>query len=764
MQKKVRQVFSRPTSTYLKWFVSYVLVLILPFGFGCGLYAYALEAVQAEMDEIQDVSISRTKTLVENTVMDAANISEALLCNENVMRLADLPEEAAAYSEAGLVNEIAKTVRHYEASSQLISAIYVCMAEKRYVISQSAYYRYEWFRSSAEDFLGLSYKDFLLLTEEENSNHFLLAGEGTGCTAFYAHSSYRYDGGEKAPVVILIRYNDKLFANLLAAENYLTCLYQPEGRFLLSDSLWAEDAGELLGRALSGDGGGYYLRAEPIGSRQMQIVNLMDKQLYFGQMNRMKDLLFLYVLLCLLLGGALAWYLAHRNYSPVRELAAMATRVSGGQGSQDDFSCIKASMERLVKDFAEHRNLAREKERQATEALLARFLQGKCFGGRELSEAYGLLGQIFGGGEMLILAYEAELDEEESTRAADKEQLAGGRVTLESLELPYFVLKNITEELLGDRFQSFTLECAGLTACLVGTAGKTGALAEIAGIADRVCNYAKEYFHYTIVADISSIHETAAGLPAAFEEIAELISFRDFVGTPLPVITYPDFRKEQVGEGVEEYRRAQCVNRLIRQHDYREAARLLVSYAGEDAGINPDTGAGAESFEAGAASSPGGGCLGAGLGNGAGEPCGGADASPGQAPPREAAGKEQSRFQPEELMREAAAYLEGHYTDKNLTAGFLADQMGMGLSNLSQMFKRYQGCGLLEYINQLRLGKAKEYLREGKTVKETADLVGFYTTRPLTNLFNQIEGMTPVAWKNKELAGGDREREKEEKN
>ncbi len=99
-------------------------------------------------------------------------------------------------------------------------------------------------------------------------------------------------------------------------------------------------------------------------------------------------------------------------------------------------------------------------------------------------------------------------------------------------------------------------------------------------------------------------------------------------------------------------------------------------------------------------------------------------------------------------MREVAAYIDSHYADKNLTVGFLADMLGFGLSNLSQMFKRYRNCGLLDYINQVRLEQAKLLLLEGKTVKEAADLVGFYTTRPLTNLFNQFEGTTPMKWKN----------------
>ena len=223
-------------------------------------------------------------------------------------------------------------------------------------------------------------------------------------------------------------------------------------------------------------------------------------------------------------------------------------------------------------------------------------------------------------------------------------------------------------------------------------------LQEVAG---RVCVYAREYFHYSIVADISALHPNGKETILAYQEVQELIRYRDLIGSPLSVITYDEFRQDTSEEGARHYHQIRRLQQLIGEQQYKEAAKLLELLCQESDKLKPSEQA-----------------------------------------------EEAERVEPEEKMREVAAYIDSHYADKNLTVGFLADMLGFGLSNLSQMFKRYRGCGLLDYINQVRLEQAKQLLLEGRTVKEAADLVGFYTTRPLTNLFNQFEGTTPMKWKN----------------
>ncbi len=86
-------------------------------------------------------------------------------------------------------------------------------------------------------------------------------------------------------------------------------------------------------------------------------MNLVEKSQYLSPIKQMQYILFIYVLICLLAGGAIAWYMARKSYSPVRELADLAKQMEqrfyGSEEHRDEFSLIKASLERLSKDYAD---------------------------------------------------------------------------------------------------------------------------------------------------------------------------------------------------------------------------------------------------------------------------------------------------------------------------------------------------------------------------------------------------------------------------
>ena len=188
-----------------KWLLSYICVLIVPFVFGCMLYGYSQASVQSEVDAIQEMNLRNMQTVVENAIEDARNISEALLCDEKVALLMNLPE-GAGYSEAVLIQEITGMIRHYQTANHLFSSITINMSEQEYLLSESACYRYSWVEPVAESFLGMEYDQFERLMEEENYNHFFLNRIGEDYEGIYVHSSWRYQE-KKAPVVILIRYD-----------------------------------------------------------------------------------------------------------------------------------------------------------------------------------------------------------------------------------------------------------------------------------------------------------------------------------------------------------------------------------------------------------------------------------------------------------------------------------------------------------------------------------------------------------------------------
>lgn len=73
----------------------------------------------------------------------------------------------------------------------------------------------------------------------------------------------------------------------------------------------------------------------------------------------------------------------------------------------------------------------------------------------------------------------------------------------------------------------------------------------------------------------------------------------------------------------------------------------------------------------------------------------------------------------------------------------LAELAGLSLSGFKQKFRRETGITPREYINLLKIEKAKEYLSAGASVTETAFALDFSSSSYFSVLFRQMEDMPP---------------------
>lgn len=95
---------------------------------------------------------------------------------------------------------------------------------------------------------------------------------------------------------------------------------------------------------------------------------------------------------------------------------------------------------------------------------------------------------------------------------------------------------------------------------------------------------------------------------------------------------------------------------------------------------------------------------------------------------------------------EVQNYIQEHFTENDFTAAAIAEHFNMNSSYLSRAFKEYSGMNILEYIQRLRIMRAKELL-ESQRVKDVAIAVGFWDTQGLVRAFKKIEGVTPSEYK-----------------
>ena len=93
--------------------------------------------------------------------------------------------------------------------------------------------------------------------------------------------------------------------------------------------------------------------------------------------------------------------------------------------------------------------------------------------------------------------------------------------------------------------------------------------------------------------------------------------------------------------------------------------------------------------------------------------------------------------------------VHAHYTEADFNVSALAEMLDMNNSYLSNYFKEQMGVGILNYITNLRMQKAKTLLKEQPeiTLNNVILLAGFSNVNSFVRTFKKQEGVTPSEFK-----------------
>ena len=91
------------------------------------------------------------------------------------------------------------------------------------------------------------------------------------------------------------------------------------------------------------------------------------------------------------------------------------------------------------------------------------------------------------------------------------------------------------------------------------------------------------------------------------------------------------------------------------------------------------------------------------------------------------------------------------FMEENFGEGYciedIAARFSISSAYLKKIFIKYAGCGVMQYYNRLRARLACSYLASGKTVKETADILGFSDQNYFSTFFKRHTGKSPTSFK-----------------
>lgn len=98
---------------------------------------------------------------------------------------------------------------------------------------------------------------------------------------------------------------------------------------------------------------------------------------------------------------------------------------------------------------------------------------------------------------------------------------------------------------------------------------------------------------------------------------------------------------------------------------------------------------------------------------------------------------------PNNTLQKILHYINKHYTEA-LTLTSIAENFGYSTSYITKLFRNFLGKGTVDYINDLRLTAACEYLiSSNHTIGEISNKIGFSNQYYFTRLFKRKYGVTP---------------------
>lgn len=102
----------------------------------------------------------------------------------------------------------------------------------------------------------------------------------------------------------------------------------------------------------------------------------------------------------------------------------------------------------------------------------------------------------------------------------------------------------------------------------------------------------------------------------------------------------------------------------------------------------------------------------------------------------------------DDIVSRTCAYIQQNLQDVNLNVTMLCDAACVSAQHLSRMFKKQMNQTLMEYVNMLRIDRAKELLTDTDlTVAAIAEKTGYGNVKTFLRNFQSMVGMTPSAFR-----------------
>ncbi len=778
----LEKLFSKRHSIIFTWLFSYILVLVVPVAIAGITYVETVRVVENEINNSNSLFLKRIQQQMDSLLNDAERLSEEVALNSRVNALL---RETGPFDNNFYYNLYLTTrdLGAFRIPNASIDDFYIYFKNIDFVVSSSTSKDSSSFYDAYIKPSGMSYEEWLKIASGYYRGNYITVNKSNPlrknnkAVVFIKSIPFLNQGNSIANIFIIL--DESRFMNeagdIESFDKGNVLILDNENRVMASSNA---DRGvqSVKYSDLDGDEGLMHRKLEGkqyvISHTTSQVSNwkfvaFVPYSIFWEKAYYIRRLTFGSLIFCILIGGFITYFSLKKNYNPVLNLIKLLEKNQGlnfGRNN-NEYKFIEQVIDKVQSDKERVDIILKQQNRQLKSELLTRLVKGRLGSNLPVADALALHDISFKSEYFAVMVFYIEDFYEIFPEAM---QNYNEENSFEKFKMVQFIITNVVEEMIGQKNNlGFLTDIDDMLVCIINFDREevVNAKAEMSRLADESKVFLNKHFNINYLVAISDVHNTVAGIPEAYSEalqaleykkvlgIDEITHYVDIIGLPKGNYYYPLEVEQQLINCIKagDNKKAKSILDDIFQKNFEgsilsvKIARCLMfnlvstmiktinetSYAGNNdfvEDLNPiERLLNCESI-----------------------------IEMKQEMIKildifcnyiKLKSKTKNRNTDQQLVENVISYVQTNYSDINLGVSSIAEYYNVHLVHLSRVFKEVTGEGLLDYINQVRIKKAKTLFNEPSSLDFVAKAVGYSNIRTFSRVFKKYEGITPGKFK-----------------
>lgn len=744
----------KKSKTYIKLYLAYIAVLLVPIFVGIIIYTYSLSTIRDQGAAVNLGMLEMVRSEVDQKVDEIGKIAQRIALDEDVQQAAWVKEQFRRDNQMVLYR-IYRSLNNITVSERLIQDVFVYFNQTDYVSSMRGNMAGSLYYSLYYDNPNFTFQEF---QEYMEKNHFkdmkMIYGRDGKKTMLFTMTNYGMNPGECTATVV-IAVNVQVFQELLD-----TMKWNEDMNILIfcdNDSWITSNGGKRFVTSLANSQlpEADYQKKELLGElcalavRNSKIsgwkyITVIPEHIFEDAAIRIWNYAILGLIACILLGCMISHHFARKHYNPIMGLLNLFhayTKQPIKQG-ENELLWLKHQTEQFFMEKKDTDRILLDNQKRLKNYYLSQLLTGSFCGTAEMLSRYGI---SLPEGNFLVILLQPEPWEL-------KEQQTDEIIV--ELEFRRFIIGNIFYELISKHYTAEMAEIGGMLAAVICAPKAAEAYdSRLCSCIEQVRDITEKKFSFRTIAlvgdcccEISGIH-TSYQHARELEEYVQLLEedmlfFEDVKNRQTRFDYFEDTEKKiinaiKVGNGIlaKQYVEQVFLENIssdvsadtIRYLIFELAKTLLKSAEAAGSSRFARTLDLANFFSRKISVEE----VKRSFSKAIDSIC-------------EEILKEQKKNEEDNsLSHRVEAYIREAFSDPDLNISIAAQHFDITPSYLSSVYKKQTGRSLLDYITTLRMDRAEELLQEDYTVLEVASMTGFRDSNTFIRSFKKKKGITP---------------------